>query len=708
MHRHLSAEWRFYHAFFRWATFHEKHFSSSWCAHQSRSSRTIPNIPHTPTRHYIRGRLPPLRAQRDGDVFADTAAKSDTELPFESLQAFDHAVRYKTAEHIVLEMAVPETRVKRFRTTFGEHFEQLLEFCEDTKVDVGRLVKVSYPQEALRSVLISGPLQHVTTVRAALKRTAEEETERRTRVQLSRRPLQMTRPNHNVEVNSFRQLSKNDDPNGPTFRMLVLEDVWKVASAKAERLCQKQQQVYSGICSIQPEQAFDHMMLGGEQRQFRHLMIKGPNALILQLRQLFRAQDRKSHKTNLAERAQQPSHPQDMSGLSSTTDSTASEGLADRLRSAVRPLTYPLVVITASSSRNFVDDRPRGVAVSSFSTVSLSPPTISFNLKLPSRSWSAMQATGEVAVHILAGTREGAAVAQAFTKPYDAPEEPFESLRKHSLVRLSTNRHDGKPFHLESISKDVEPVGTVITANILKEKCMEVADHIIVVAEVSAVAFPGVNDANHAQRSQHTGYVGVLSYGDRAYRSAARKIRNLEIAIPFASNAAGAGPRGTSKPVGTNQDTLKSHLSHVDDIAAQQRDLEHEFEEHVAALERQRLSDANDARDAEQSDFFRLLEKTPDQDEAEGLALPGEAQGLALPNETQVLGEPQPHEVEAVAREEREEGSTIQPSVPHQQDEGQQISTQASPLARTRRPTPAARDDGKWGSGPDVLRRTPG
>lgn len=82
---------------------------------------------------------------------------------------------------------------------------------------------------------------------------------------------------------------------------------------------------------------------------------------------------------------------------------------ADNLRSALRHFPQPVVLLTGRSH----DDKPRGIIVSSFTSLSLDPPRVTFNVKTPSRALSAMQ-HGFIA-HILTYSPEHIQLAKQFS-----------------------------------------------------------------------------------------------------------------------------------------------------------------------------------------------------------------------------------------------------------------------------------------------------
>lgn len=91
----------------------------------------------------------------------------------------------------------------------------------------------------------------------------------------------------------------------------------------------------------------------------------------------------------------------------------------------MRRVPYPVSIITATDpntpTTNNGDNRPelsyRGMTVSSFNTVTLTPePVISFNVKRPSETLTALRSSGRFLAHLLAPNKATAALARDFSK----------------------------------------------------------------------------------------------------------------------------------------------------------------------------------------------------------------------------------------------------------------------------------------------------
>ena len=199
--------------------------------------------------------------------------------------------------------------------------------------------------------------------------------------------------------------------------------------------------------------------------------------------------------------------------------------LSDDMRSALRYITQPVALVTACAIQQGEEKRKlaRGVTVSSFCTVTLHPkPIISFNLRVPSRSWDAISESGNLRVHLLKASPEGATVAHAFTLPYEQPHEPFEHLSQSGLVKvwnLLTNSK--RPSKVPRLRAD-NAIYADFIARIMPEKCIEVGDHMIVVAEVTRTLISEDAAALDA---------GALAYGMKGYRQLGGEIKPMDLKL---------------------------------------------------------------------------------------------------------------------------------------------------------------------------------
>ncbi|SMR60690.1 unnamed protein product [Zymoseptoria tritici ST99CH_1A5] len=193
------------------------------------------------------------------------------------------------------------------------------------------------------------------------------------------------------------------------------------------------------------------------------------------------------------------------------------------VRAAMRSLSHPVVVITSAlpapgdfpGTGEIRFRRHRGVTVSSFTTVALSPePIISFNLKVPSSSWEAIRKSEKMQIHLLAASPRGAAIAHAFTQPYEQPHGAFDAVRKLGVTVMS--KSSATPPWLSDTHGDIN---YVLKAKTLAEKCVEVGDHVIVVATVTRVQkYPASLRTLTNPEGQEPDEFDGLAYASGGYR----------------------------------------------------------------------------------------------------------------------------------------------------------------------------------------------
>ncbi|KAK5685885.1 hypothetical protein LTS10_001998 [Elasticomyces elasticus] len=197
--------------------------------------------------------------------------------------------------------------------------------------------------------------------------------------------------------------------------------------------------------------------------------------------------------------------------------------LAEDVRAVSRASTHPVVIITSrtpapSGGKETVDEMVRhcrAVTVSSFTTVTLDPvPIVTFNLKVPSRTWDAISQTQRLCVHFMAATQSAVAITSLFTRPYERPEEPFLALANVG-ARVLLRRSTASP----KIKDDEGAILARMDAALLRDKCVHVGDHVVVFAEVQNITLPGEEqDTNRFAALKRLEGKSGLAYGRREYR----------------------------------------------------------------------------------------------------------------------------------------------------------------------------------------------
>ncbi|CAI7660952.1 unnamed protein product [Penicillium manginii] len=106
------------------------------------------------------------------------------------------------------------------------------------------------------------------------------------------------------------------------------------------------------------------------------------------------------------------------SSQSESFSSTSASSISEQVRLLMRQVPYPVAIITATDPTGPSDTTSfRGMTVSSFSTVTLTPhPVISFNVRRPSETLNALLSSGRFLVHLLAPGPATATLARDFSK----------------------------------------------------------------------------------------------------------------------------------------------------------------------------------------------------------------------------------------------------------------------------------------------------
>jgi flavin reductase (DIM6/NTAB) family NADH-FMN oxidoreductase RutF len=161
------------------------------------------------------------------------------------------------------------------------------------------------------------------------------------------------------------------------------------------------------------------------------------------------------------------------------------------------------------------------MTMSSFNSLSLDPPVVTFHVATPSRTLDAVKECGQFNVHILAGDMGGAKVADWFTRG-NLKDGLWETEGLESVgVRIEKGTGDGEtpePPVLQS-----KGVLYVLKCRLLDEEhggVVMVRDHAIVLGEVEGIL--------EGSARFHTEERFGLVYADRRYR----QLGNTLVKIP--------------------------------------------------------------------------------------------------------------------------------------------------------------------------------
>ncbi|KAF3049989.1 hypothetical protein E8E11_008101 [Didymella keratinophila] len=166
----------------------------------------------------------------------------------------------------------------------------------------------------------------------------------------------------------------------------------------------------------------------------------------------------------------------------SLSSPTQPSKLKEDVRSIMRKVPAPVVVVTVAHVDPETNKSvPLGIAVSSFSTVTLDPPTVSFNIKQPSKTLSAIRdARGSFRVHLLASDHRGLQIIEHFCKGNHS--DAYEERLKNLHVRF---------YQADDGPETTPPAPRIMGGGVSAEfECaltheLPVADHVILVARIT-------------------------------------------------------------------------------------------------------------------------------------------------------------------------------------------------------------------------------
>jgi flavin reductase (DIM6/NTAB) family NADH-FMN oxidoreductase RutF len=155
----------------------------------------------------------------------------------------------------------------------------------------------------------------------------------------------------------------------------------------------------------------------------------------------------------------------------------------------MRNVPSSVAVITAQSYDSELKCYvPMGVAVSSLSTVSLDPPTISFNIKQPSKTLDAIRrAGGRFRVHFPAADRGGANIVDLFSR---GNHQDAYTMRLRGLTNVHLPGEYARAGRLRASASGApqilnDSVRAAMECTLTQEQT--VADHVILVAKVDSL-----------------------------------------------------------------------------------------------------------------------------------------------------------------------------------------------------------------------------
>lgn len=159
--------------------------------------------------------------------------------------------------------------------------------------------------------------------------------------------------------------------------------------------------------------------------------------------------------------------------------------LKEDVRSLMRMVPASVAVITvAHVDPETKESAPMGIAVSSLSTVTLDPPTVSFNIKQPSKSLSAIRnAHGSFRVHFLASDPEGLHILDHFCRG-NHPDAYQERLKN---LPISFPQSEDSSAITAALAPQLRGSGVCAALECHLTCELPVADHVILVAQIKSI-----------------------------------------------------------------------------------------------------------------------------------------------------------------------------------------------------------------------------
>lgn len=213
-------------------------------------------------------------------------------------------------------------------------------------------------------------------------------------------------------------------------------------------------------------------------------------------------------------------------------------------RLLMRRVPHPVAVITSSMPRHTPPESFHGMTVSSFNTVCLEPKVVvSFNVKQPSATYDAIQASGQFNVHLINSTGQGAAIAELFAtgrgrEAFKNDEQRNDDDEVTPSTLSTSELVEGEPDLLRTNS-----VMFTLQCKLL-DQTVNVADHVIVLGTVLTYRLPP------PVRVSDKPSLGIC-YVNRRYRRPGRYhlLPGQETRIRDATSSTGATPTSTAVPL---------------------------------------------------------------------------------------------------------------------------------------------------------------
>lgn len=159
--------------------------------------------------------------------------------------------------------------------------------------------------------------------------------------------------------------------------------------------------------------------------------------------------------------------------------------LKEEVRTLMRKVPASVAVITvAHYDAETEENVPMGIAVSSLNTVTLDPPTISFNIKQPSKALDAIRAAnGRFRVHFLESTPPGRKVIELFCNG----NHPAAYDQRLNGLSIRVPRTEETSSATVSLAPQIHGTAVRAAAECTLTHEFTVADHVILVAQIKGL-----------------------------------------------------------------------------------------------------------------------------------------------------------------------------------------------------------------------------
>ena len=196
------------------------------------------------------------------------------------------------------------------------------------------------------------------------------------------------------------------------------------------------------------------------------------------------------HATRLLRQQEQPRARENEAGQAIEGEEELdvdAQKLQNEVRTLMRQVPSSVAVLTVASYDGELNSYvPMGVAVSSLTTVTLDPPTLSFNLKQPSKTLEAIRAaSGLFRVHFPAASRGGAKMVELFTRGNHAAAYRLRTKEEKIYIPVPHATWDNRATASRAPQMWSDATRAAVECTLTHE--LPVADHVIIVARVDSI-----------------------------------------------------------------------------------------------------------------------------------------------------------------------------------------------------------------------------